>query len=242
MSIKTGKKGRAVTHAKYISRTGKLMERDDLLDTGFGNLPAWTDNDPIALWREADRSERQNGVAYREYVMALPNELDREQQKDLAARHVQQIADNRPYQYAVHTPIAKIGDVPNPHLHLMVSDRLPDGIERAPDQMFRRYNPKHPERGGRRKSNCGRDRAALHDEAVAVRKAVADMQNQKLQECGHAARVDHRSHRAQGIARAPERKLGAARITRMSVEERTEYAATRRTNASSANQQHPNRA
>ena len=59
---------------------------------------------------------------------------------------------------------------PNPHAHLIWSDRGHDGIERTASTWFKRYNGKAPERGGARKSREGRDRewlagvvAMLHD-------------------------------------------------------------------------------
>ena len=38
-----------------------------------------------------------------------------------------------------------------PHVHLMFNERLQDGIERDPEQYFKRYNSKNPERGGAKK-------------------------------------------------------------------------------------------
>ena len=38
-----------------------------------------------------------------------------------------------------------------PHVHLMFNERLQDGIERDPEQYFKRYNSKNPERGGLKK-------------------------------------------------------------------------------------------
>ena len=62
------------------------------------------------------------------------------------------------------------GKPPNPHAHLIWSDRGHDGIERTASTWFKRYNGKAPERGGARKSREGRDRewlagvvAMLHD-------------------------------------------------------------------------------
>ena len=39
-----------------------------------------------------------------------------------------------------------------PHVHLMFNERLQDGIERDPEQYFKRYNSKNPERGGAKKT------------------------------------------------------------------------------------------
>ena len=39
-----------------------------------------------------------------------------------------------------------------PHVHLMFNERLQDGIERDPEQYFKRYNSKNSERGGAKKT------------------------------------------------------------------------------------------
>ncbi|MCI3049250.1 hypothetical protein ML378_26340, partial [Escherichia coli] len=40
-----------------------------------------------------------------------------------------------------------------PHAHIMMSQRVNDGIERTPEQYFRRYNARYPERGGAKKDS-----------------------------------------------------------------------------------------
>jgi hypothetical protein len=109
----------------------------------------------------------------------------------------------------------------------MFSDRMPDGINRSPEQTFSRYNAEHPERGGRRKGSGGKNRLALRDEVIAMRKTCADLQNAALEKAGHSARVDHRSLKAQGIDRKPERHLGPARIRNMSTEDKERYVTNR---------------
>ena len=76
-----------------------------------------------------------------------------------------------PYTLAIHEGRSnEPGKPPNPHAHLIWSDRGHDGIERSASTWFKRYNGKAPERGGARKSRAGRDRewlagvvAMLHD-------------------------------------------------------------------------------
>lgn len=226
--VKSGKKGSAAGHSKYILREGKKYEnRDDLIATRYGNMPAWAQDDPSAFWKASDKHERANGAAYREHEIALPAELTREQQIELADQLVSGLAGNKPFQYAVHNPHSSLGDGENTHLHLMYSDRQDDGIERTPEQTFRRYNPQHPERGGRRKDSGGRNSMQIRDELIATRKKCADLQNAALAKYGHEARVDHRTLKAQGIDRQPEQHLGQARIRTMSREEQEQYVAQR---------------
>ena len=91
----------------------------------------------------------------------------------------------------------------------MYSQRTRDGIDRDPEQYFRRYNAKSPERGGCRKERTGETPTERKAELKALRERWADLQNEHLAKHGHhSARVDHRSLKERGIDRAPERHLG----------------------------------
>ena len=111
----------------------------------------------------------------------------------------------------------------NPHVHLMCSDRVPDGIEREPDRTFARFNPTKPDKGGCRKDSGGKSPLELRQQVTLTRKLVADTQNQMLAECGHSARVDYRSHRERGLERKPERHLGTLFIKQMGDAEKDQY-------------------
>jgi hypothetical protein len=232
--INSGKKEAALEHARYITRQGKYRDHEDLVAEGHGNLPGWADDTPIEFWRMASKHERANGAVFREYEITFPNELSLEQCKELARRFVQQMVGPKPFQYAIHEPVAKLGDVRNPHMHLMFSDRLPDGIERTPEKTFARYNSVHPERGGRKKDSGGMNRLELREDALAKRKLVADIQNHMLAEVGVEARVDHRSNKERGIKRTVERHLGAARVKHMSTEEKSTYVIRRKAESQEA--------
>ena len=227
VEIKSGRKGSGAEHARYITREGKFNDRDDLALAGYGNMPDWALNDPLAFWRAADKYERANGAVYREWVIALPNEFDQEQSKAFVVKVLDGLLGSKPYQYAVHRGKAKLGGVDNNHAHIVYSDRKSDGLARSPEQTFKRYNREHPELGGCKKDSGGRTSMELRDEVIAKRKLIADIQNQMLSEMGSAMRVDHRSYRERGIQRQPERHLGQARVRNMSEQERVDYVALR---------------
>lgn len=223
LSIKSGKKGTAVEHAAYIARKGKYgksQKREDLLALEHGNLPAWANDDPDYFWRMADKFERENGAAYREFVLALPIELTLEQNQNLIADFIKREIGCKPFQMAIHAPMAALEDTVQPHLHAMVSDRIPDEIPRPAEQHFRRYNSKHPERGGCKKDSGGKDRATIREELTARRARWAAQQNHYLEKFGFAARVDHRSNRERGINKAAERHLGSDAIKRLNDSDR----------------------
>jgi hypothetical protein len=209
----TKSEGSALEHAQYIQREGRFTaERyGEVAARGQANFPEWAREDTSAFWKASDEFERANGSVYREYELALPRELSREQQIALVQRFAEQeLGTTRAYQWAIHTPMAKDGKE-QPHVHLMFSDRQLDGIERGPEQFFKRYNSKNPERGGSKKASYGanKEEAALTYEGI--RERWATVQNQALEHAGVEARVDHRSLAAQGILdREPELHRGPA--------------------------------
>jgi hypothetical protein len=230
LEIKSGKKGSALRHSLYIAREGAhaLSESEqDLVAAGHGNLPAWAGGSTTKFWSAADKRERKNGAVYREQVIALPRELTVCQNQELVATLIAERLGDKTYQYAIHCPHAAIEGGPQPHVHVMYSDRLPDGIDRSPAQHFRRYNPACPERGGCRKDGGVDSRSALRDRVVAERAYVANLQNTFLAAYGHDARVDHRSHALRGIKAPPEAHLGPDGVRGFDEEDREHYQAQR---------------
>lgn len=229
--IKSGKKGKAANHAAYIAREDKHGKGDkklDLVAVEHGNLPEWANNDPAIFWKAADANERVNGAAYRELEVALPAELTYEQNIALVKELVKTEVGDKPYHLAIHGPDAALGTCKQPHLHLMYSDRKPDGIDRGPELHFRRHNAKHPEKGGCKKDSGGRDQGILKEELLTTRENVANIQNKFLELHGHSARVDHRSHKERGIDKLPERHLGQVGVNKLSEDEKLAFQAKRK--------------
>jgi hypothetical protein len=212
MQINTGGKGAALEHAQYIQREGPFTEEryGEVAARGHANMPEWAREDTAAFWRASDEFERANGNTYREYELALPRELSRSAQVALVQRFAEQeLGTTRPYQWAIHTSTASDGKE-QPHVHLMFSDRQHDGIERGPEQFFKRYNAKNPERGGAQKFSYGVDKEEAARTYEGIRERWAKVQNLALEHEGVEARVDHRSLAAQGIHREPEVHRGPA--------------------------------
>lgn len=226
--IKSGRKGSAKRHASYITRSGFLAQRQDLVAVSYGNLPDWAEGSPARFWEEADKHERRNGATYREIVVALPNELTAAQNIELVNCYVQELVGSKSYQYAVHCPSAALGDVSQPHAHIMVSDRVPDGISRSAEQHFRRHNPAFPERGGCKKDSGGRLPLELRAEVTARRERWAALQNEFLARYGHAETVDHRTRIARGLSPAAERHFGPAGVRALKFKAKEALRASRR--------------
>jgi len=215
LCVKTGGKGKAASHADYIVREGKYArEKDnDLEHTESGNMPAWAAHKPSEFWKAADTFERANGCTYREIEIALPRELKPEQRLELVRDFVQQeIGDRHAYQFAIHNPRAAIEGGEQPHAHIMFSERLNDGIERDPQQYFKRANSKEPERGGAKKVRFGETPTERKEYLIAQRERWATLQNDHLERYQHSDRVDARSLKAQGLEREPERHFGVGQV------------------------------
>jgi hypothetical protein len=144
--------------------------------------------------------------------VALPNELGEKEHIEITQRLIAELVGDRPHQYAIHDKQAALGEVSQPHVHLMYSDRINDDVERSREQHFRRFNRAEPERGGCRKASGGKSPTELRNELIAARKKCADIINDALAANGHAARVDHRSNADRGIETLPGRHLGPARV------------------------------
>ena len=215
LSMKIGKAGKAGPHAAYIAREGEYAHRREkgeaLEACEAGNMPLWAQANPLEFWRAADAHERANGTTYREMEIALPRELSAAQRIELVREFVrQEIGDRHAYQWALHVPTAADGGE-QPHFHLMFSERQVDGIDRDPEQYFKRYNAKAPEKGGARKGygpSAGQTltKAERAAELKELRGRWEAMCNAHLERAGRAERIDMRSHADRGTGTEPETK------------------------------------
>ena len=223
LTVKTGSKGGGASHAAYISREDKYANQEkykDLEHTQFGNMPSWAKENPLLLWKSADNFERANGTTYREFEVALPREMTKEQRQDLVNEFIKnEIGEKHAYQYAIHCPKAGIEGKEQPHAHIMFCERINDGIERSPEQFFKRANSKDPELGGAKKANISQSYTQRKQSLIELRSRWADLQNQHLEKYGQSARVDHRSLKEQGIDREPEKHFGPGRVRDLTVEQ-----------------------
>ena len=183
----------------YVLREGKYAGRYDLVVSGHGNLPAWAGGDPRALFAAADLHERANGRLFLEIEVALPNELDESQQHELVRSIAAAVtAPGLPFTYAIHAGRPKsAGEPANPHAHILISERVNDGVPRDAEQWFRRANRKRPELGGAAKHRDLKERSWVDD----TRKLIAGLMNEHLGQARSPARVTSDSH-ATRIAQA----------------------------------------
>jgi hypothetical protein len=202
--------GPAAAHVQYMLRTSERTRgREDLIDAGHGNLPAWAEGRPMVFWEAAETWERANGRTATTWEVTLPRELTRDEQRAAIADMMQvHFGSIYPYTWALHESRALDGEV-NPHFHVAFSSRMLDGIERTPAQFFSRYNAAAPAQGGARKNSRLHARGAL----LHQRQSWADIANWYLEHGHHTERLDHRSLERQGITREPVARLSAGELS-----------------------------
>jgi hypothetical protein len=213
LSFRTGSRGRgscASAACDYITRTDEYddPDRDPAIYTESDHMPAWAQRDPHEYWDAADLFERANGRLYVAADFALPRDLDRDDQIELARAFAQELTSDHqlPYTLAIHAGRDRDGNEHNPHAHLVISERQNDGIDRDRQQWFRRADRAYPERGGAPKTREFHGREWVEH----ARERWAQLTNDMLERNGRAERVDHRSYERQGIDREPGQHFGPA--------------------------------
>ena len=186
--------------------------------------------DRAALWNAVEENEKtKDSRLAREFVPALPVELTKEQWQELLSDFINEhfVTEGMCADVAIHDP-----DPPghNPHAHIMLTVRpldengkwqyktekeylcIKDGQERgftaAEAQGYERVN-KYPKSTKFGRQNPITERWNSEEQLVQWRKAWAEVTNRYLQQYGHDARIDHRSHAERGLDEQPTIHEGA---------------------------------
>ncbi len=207
-----GKQVSIVCKAAY--RSGEKL-RDDRLEKSFDykarsqevvhseimapvDAPDWI-ADRGRLWNAIEKAEkRSDSQLAREFIIALPVELNEEQQVEAVRSWCQVEVVDKGFvaDFALH----KSKDGNNPHAHILTTLRPVDpdaetGFGKKPDTSGKFNGRGDVGRGAKTDLEAWRDSWEKHC-------------NDALEDAGEAARVDHRSLEARGIDRAPEPKIG----------------------------------
>lgn len=158
-----------------------------------------------ALWNGAEAAEkRKDGRTAREWVLALPAELDDAQRLALVDQFSRSLAERFgvAVDFAIHRP-GKEGDERNHHAHVLTTTRQ---VERGADGGLVFGGKALPEQSDSQLRKQGiKSGAELVHEVRALWEAEA---NAALEAAGSGARIDRRSLQAQGANRAPTVHLG----------------------------------
>ena len=168
------------TRAERIEFTEILAPKD---------APEWA-HDRNALWNNAERAEkRKDAQLAREIEVSLPHELTAQQREWLVKDFAREAFVRKGFavDIAIHAP-DKESDQRNHHAHLMVTRRTLGADGFAPTKDWKR-NPQ---------------------ELAEWREQWAHLANRHFERHGHAARIDHRSLKEQGIDREAGVHLGYA--------------------------------
>lgn len=180
--VKSVKKSAVSKFAELTGEVGSCARPGELVASRSGNMPSWAADNPQVFWRAAFQHERQNGSVCRVYDIALPEELSVEQNLELSDRYISALTSNKPYQGELLNVRRGALENTSLHLRLVVSEREEDGIERSPEQTFKRFDAAHPERGGRRKNGCGKSKVEMGSELKETRRMLAELQDHALLE------------------------------------------------------------
>jgi len=151
------------------------------------------------VWNTAEITEtRKNSRVAREFIVALPNELNSEQRKDLAKEFAQYLVDKYSVvaDLAVHAP-SKEGDERNHHAHIMITTRKASMVEGE----LKLLDKADLELSNTQRKDLGL--CVTQDEIKEIRASWANMANRSLELSGSNERIDHRSNEDQNIDLQP---------------------------------------
>lgn len=124
-----GNRGSAVNYAKYILRKMKGVDYTDKGEIIASGIEG-TEESPIDFWTKAEARENQTkrkdtARFAKEYIMALPHEIPKEEMQKICESVAKILAkDNRVVQWAMHEPDKTEGSSENNfHCHFLMSER-----------------------------------------------------------------------------------------------------------------------
>ena len=161
-----------------------------------GGAPDWMQSSRARLWNAIEKAEKRvDSQLAREFTLALPVELTREEQIEAVREWCRQEIVSKGFvaDFAVH----RSKDGRNPHAHILATLRPVegDGFGKKPDTAGK-FN---------KRGSVGKE---TKNELVAWRESWAKAENAALVQAGRKERVDHRSLKDQNIDRVPEPKIG----------------------------------
>lgn len=167
-------------------------------------LPTGESCNRSELWNAAESAEkRKDARTAREWVVALPSELDEQQRLQLATGFAVELGKRYgvAVDVAIHLP-DKEGDQRNHHAHILTTTRkteMQGGKLVMLDKATLELSDKK-----RGELKLGKAK----EEVKRIRALWADMANGYLQEAGHAERIDHRTLKEQGVDKVASVHLG----------------------------------
>ena len=153
-----------------------------------------------SLWNAAEVAEKRSDArTAREFILALPHELDDAQRLELTREFAQGLADRygAAVDVAIHQP-HEGKDLRNRHAHLLMTTRqvLPRGFGEKTQLEWDN------------KRLLSQDLPTSHLQLRTIRQEWEEQTNRALGRAGHDIRVDHRSHSERGLEIEPTQHVG----------------------------------
>ena len=179
MNTNTGAVGSASPHSDYINGEGAYKYKENEIMYKANNLP--NDISPRDFWKLADDNEPINGRTYREFKLTLPHEFSKEENIELVNDFIKkELGDNHYYTVVIHDKESSEYGINNVHAHLMFSERKIDGIERNPEDFFKKFCYRNPSKGGAKKDPSWSKKEKLFE----IRKSWEEVLNKHLEAKG----------------------------------------------------------
>jgi len=147
--------------------------------------------DRSQLWNLAEKSEnRKDARTAREWVIALPDELDADQRKDLAKAFATALVDRYGViaDLAIHEP-SKGGNDKNHHAHIMLTTRKAE-LDPENNLILTTKAEIELSNAKRKTLNMG----TTQEDIKQIRATWADLANHALEQAGQQQKIDHRSY------------------------------------------------
>lgn len=198
----------AASHAKYINRQNDFSKENFIKRHGrcvykANKLPKWANGSASNFFEASDLYGRANGLSYREFELALQEELTLEQNIEIVNTILNnyEYFQDKYYTVAVHDKQAALDDGKQQiHCHIMVSDKIIDEIEksneRPPEQFFKTYCRVNTDKGGAKVDRYF-SKDSFGKNLTHFRKYYCDVTNAIFRKYGIDKTIDYKSLKMQ---------------------------------------------
>lgn len=198
----------ASSHAEYINRQNDFSKENFIKRHGrcvykANKLPKWANGSASNFFEASDLYGRANGLSYREFELALQEELTLEQNIEIVNTILNnyEYFQDKYYAVAIHDKQAALDNSKQQiHCHIMVSDKMIDNIEknneRPPEQFFKTYCRVNTNKGGAKVDRYF-SKDSFGKNLTHFRKYYCDVTNAIFRKYGIDKTIDYKSLKMQ---------------------------------------------
>lgn len=198
----------ASSHAEYINRQNDFSKENFIKRHGrcvykANKLPKRANGSASNFFEASDLYGRANGLSYREFELALQEELTLEQNIEIVNTILNnyEYFQDKYYAVAIHDKQAALDNSKQQiHCHIMVSDKMIDNIEknneRPPEQFFKTYCRVNTNKGGAKVDRYF-SKDSFGKNLTHFRKYYCDVTNAIFRKYGIDKTIDYKSLKMQ---------------------------------------------